>query len=362
MSSSRVRATFTPEEVATVVRRFELPLVRAAEELAIGSSRSPKLILRTASGDFLLKRRAEDAAREDRVRFTQAVQLELERRGVRVPRLVRTAGGGAPALRADGQIYEVFEFVAGLPFDGSPAQAQAAARALGALHAAMRGWVPPVPTPRGNYHAASSMDKLVDRARSTSVTLAVRSNLRLDERAFTEALQAVAQAYRVAGTRIDLGDAGIQCINHADFHPGNAIFCADGTLAALVDFDSARMEDPILDFANGLLQFGHVRHRGLDPGRWPVSIDDTLAREWTRGYVSANPEAAVGSRAAAVPWLMVEAAIAESVVALARGGRLGPVPGPRVIEYLRVRIDWLVVHSGRVSRLVAECADFQHTS
>ncbi|MDA0802343.1 MAG: phosphotransferase [Planctomycetota bacterium] len=356
MSSSRARETFSADEVSMVVHRFALSRVTGVSELAIGSSRSPKLVIRTEGAAFLLKRRADDAAREERVRFTQSVQLELERRGVSVPRLMRTSGGGAPALQADGQIYEVFEFVEGESYQSSPVQAESAGRALGLLHVAMLGWVPPVPTPKGNYHAASSMERLVERARSTSITLAARARMVLDQAAFTEAMESIASAYRIAGTRVDLGDRGLSCVNHADFHPGNAIFASDGSVRALVDFDSARMEDPILDVANGLLQFGHVRHRGADPRTWPVSVDDTLTAAFTRGYVCANAGAAVAERANAIPWLMVEAAVAESIVALARRGRLGPVAGPRVVEYLRTRVDWLVLHAGRISRLVRECA------
>lgn len=361
MSNSRERSTFTPDEVALVVRRFALASILAAEELAVGSSRSPKLILRTRSGDFLLKRRAEDASREARVRFTQAVQMELERRGVHVARLIRTDGGGAPALRADGQIYEVFQFIRGVPYASEPRQAFAAAHALGSMHRAMREWVPPVPSPEGNYHAARSMGKLIDRARSTSLALLAKANKVVDEAAFASALHLVGRSYAIAVDRASLGVTGERCVNHADFHPGNTIFAETGAVSAIVDFDSARLEDPILDFSNGLLQFGHPRRRGRDPRRWALALEDALAKPFIEGYAAANPEAEIRDRAGAVPWLMVEAAVAEAVVALARAGRLGPIPGPQVVEHLRTRVDWLVFNAGRISTLVEQCARPQTT-
>ena len=356
MSSKSARSTFSVDEITRVIPRFPLPRIDRVEELAVGSSRSPKLILHTIDGVFLLKRRADEAGREDRVRFTQAVQLELERRGVPVARLIRTRGGGAPALHLDGFIYEVFEFVQGDAYQALPEQALSAGRAIGSFHHAMWGWEPPVPSPVGNYHGASGMPKLLERARETTLKRALKSDDAVDAKKLDEALASIAGAYRVAGTKVDLGDAPPRVVCHADFHPGNAIFASDGTVRALIDFDSARIEDPILDLSNALLQFGNVRRRTNDPTKWPLEIDFKLAEAVVTGYCSACNTSQITARAGAVPWLMVEAVVAESAVPLARTGRMGNVVGSKVLDYLRTRVDWIVVHSGRLATLVESCA------
>ena len=57
--ASRLRAELTPEEIEAVLARYDLGTVTNIEKHTRGSRRSPKVILTTDRGRFLLKRRRD---------------------------------------------------------------------------------------------------------------------------------------------------------------------------------------------------------------------------------------------------------------------------------------------------------------
>ena len=113
-------------------------------------------------------------------------------------------------------------------------------------------------------------------------------------------------------------------IVHADWHPGNMLF-RDNHVVAVIDYDSAR-----------LLPRDH-RHRQRRAcssrssaatrtcSKWPDYIDETRFKRFLRGY----DEVMLLSQAEirAVPWLMIEALIAEAVFPIAATGTFGRMEG-----------------------------------
>ena len=112
-------------------------------------------------------------------------------------------------------------------------------------------------------------------------------------------------------------------IVHADWHPGNMLF-RDNFIVAVIDYDSARLLPRIIDAANGALQFS-ILGGDEDVGKWPDYVDESRFKRFLRGYdeVMLLSEAEIRS----IPWLMIEALIAESVFPIAATGTFGRMEG-----------------------------------
>ena len=53
------RETFGSHELAIILSHYQLSVIEQIQELPIGSRRSPKILIRTQEGNYLLKRRGE---------------------------------------------------------------------------------------------------------------------------------------------------------------------------------------------------------------------------------------------------------------------------------------------------------------
>ena len=99
-------------------------------------------------------------------------------------------------------------------------------------------------------------------------------------------------------------------ICHADWHPGNMLF-RDNHVVAVIDYDSARSLQRVIDIANGALQLSIIGG-DEDVSKWPDYVDESRFKRFLRGYdeVSLLSQAEIK----VTPWLMVEALIAEGVL------------------------------------------------
>ena len=66
-------------------------------------------------------------------------------------------------LQLEGRIYELFEFKAGLRYDGTPEAAEHAGRALATLHRLLLDYESPYEPPRSSYHGAAGIDAKLAR-------------------------------------------------------------------------------------------------------------------------------------------------------------------------------------------------------
>ena len=110
-------------------------------------------------------------------------------------------------------------------------------------------------------------------------------------------------------------------IVHADWHPGNMLF-RDNHVVAVIDYDSARLLPRIIDIANGALQFSIIGG-DEDVSKWPDYIDESRFKRFLRGYDEVMLLSA-RRRFAPIPWLMIEALIAEAVFPIAATGNFRP--------------------------------------
>ena len=126
-------------------------------------------------------------------------------------------------------------------------------------------------------------------------------------------------------------------IVHADWHPGNMLFDGDRVIA-VIDYDSARFLPRVVDVANGALQFSIVGG-GDDVLQWPVELDGARFRRFVKGYdgVSLLTDAEVRT----MPWLMIEALVAEAVFPIAMTGHFGRVEGAPFLQMVRRKVQWI---------------------
>ena len=121
---------------------------------------------------------------------------------------------------------------------------------------------------------------------------------------------------------------------------GTSQHLRNGHVAAVVDFDASRMEPRIVDLANGILHFAMRSRPGESPERWPHTLSARRLRAFIGGWKHAVDGITV-QEARATPWLMIEAAIAESVVPIAETGRFSTVPGFPFLSMVLEKVRWI---------------------
>jgi Ser/Thr protein kinase RdoA (MazF antagonist) len=126
-------------------------------------------------------------------------------------------------------------------------------------------------------------------------------------------------------------------IVHADWHPGNMLY-RENHVVAVIDYDSARQLPRIVDIANGVLQFSIIGG-DEDVNKWPDYIDESRFKRFLSGY----DEVMLLSQAElrALPWLMVEALIAEAVFPIAATGNFGKLEGLAFLQMVQRKVVWM---------------------
>jgi len=116
----------------------------------------------------------------------------------------------------------------------------------------------------------------------------------------------------------------------------------------VIDYDSARLLPRIIDTANGALQFSIIGGDD-DVNKWPEYTDEARYKRFLRGY----DEVMLLSQAeiATVPWLMIEALIAESVFPIAATGTFGRMEGLAFLQMVHRKVKWLQASSDKLIAL-----------
>ena len=334
--------TFDKFEIAMVISHWSTGSIDLIEEFRRGSRRSPKLLIKSARGRYLLKRRAPGRDDPTRVAFSHAIQAELSAKQFPLPHLLATRDKRMH-LELNGYTYELFEFIPGAPYNQSLGATADAGRVQALYHKLLEHFAPAVSPPTGSYHNAPSVAQSFDRilkhlARRTDSTALCRFLL---------------DSYLHARDSVE--DAGISRwpaqIVHGDWHPGNMLFMGDRIVAA-IDYDSARLLPRVIDTANGALQFsilGGTANEEL--AKWPAHIDEPRFRRFLRGYDSVTLLSQAELRA--TPWLMIEALVAEAVYPIAATGQFGKLEGAAFLEMVQRKIVWLQQNADRLVESVS---------
>ena len=337
---------FEAAELGVVLSHYDLGVIARIRTFPRGSRRAPKVRISAADGEFLLKRRAPGRDDPQRVAFAHDLQRLLAHHGFPVPELLPARSDGSTMLQVGPRIYEMFRFVAGERDDRTPTAARTAGSALGLLHRTLADHRPAYTPPSGTYHAAAGLDgalRTVPRMVAATEPACSQSDIERQCGYLGEVYRDAARRAEAAG----LGDAEPRVI-HGDWHPGNLLY-RNGEIAAVLDFDSARMAPRLLDVANAALQFSMIITDPEDPERWPVRLDVKRIEALLTGYDHAA-EAPVGlEQRKAIPWLILEALIMESIVPIAAEGRFGPLSGRAFLNMVERKVRWLKPRATKLS-------------
>ena len=92
------------------------------------------------------------------------------------------------------------------------------------------------------------------------------------------------EAYEEACTKVD--GAGLrgwpEMVIRADWHPGNLLF-RHHQVVAVIDYDSARFGQGVIDIANATLQFAMLTSKKIE--EWPDELDERRARLFLEAHL-----------------------------------------------------------------------------
>ncbi|MCJ7544305.1 MAG: phosphotransferase, partial [Phycisphaerae bacterium] len=231
----------------------------------------------------------------------------------------------------------MFEYVEGGSYDASPQATRSAGRALALYHSLLADFRSTFRLPSGSYHDADSVRQAVH-----PTVGALPLDRRPQPEVVTAAAQWLAESYRFCGQQSD--NAGLRSWNeqivHGDWHPGNMLF-RDQAVVAVVDYDAARLQQRVIDLANGALQFSIIGGSD-DTTVWPEQVDLPRFGAFMAGYAEVCPPSPGERRA--VPFLMCEAMIAEAVLPIAATGSFGRIDGFAFLNMVQRKVAWILKH------------------
>jgi Ser/Thr protein kinase RdoA (MazF antagonist) len=330
-----LRERFSTEELAIVLSHFEIGVLDSIVEYPRGSRKAPKLLLVSDHGKFLLKRRARGKDDPFKVAFCHALQLNLAAKQFPLPHLIGTKRENNSMLQWRGAVYELFEYIPGQGYPQTLESTFDSGRVLGLYHKLLETFNSQWQPPSGSYHMAPSVETGL---RAIPGILAATSQSRAEPDVSPIAEYLLDSYHNAAESCEALGiDTWPKQIVHADWHPGNMLF-RDNHVVAVIDYDSARLLPRVVDIANGALQFSIIGG-DEDVSRWPDYVDESRFKRFLRGY----DEVMLLSQAElrAIPWLMIEALIAEAVFPIAATGNFGRMEGVAFLQMVQRKIVWI---------------------
>jgi Ser/Thr protein kinase RdoA (MazF antagonist) len=340
MRQTGQRERFGTEELAVVLSHFDIGVIDSIMEFPRGSRKAPKLLIATDVGKFLLKRRAKGKDDPFKVAFCHALQLHLAAKQFPLPHLIGTKKENNSMLQWRGNVFELFEYISGQNYPQTLEATFESGRVLALYHKLVESFRSEWQPPSGSYHMAPAVETGL-RSIPTAAP-----NFDGD---IAPMLEFLLNSYRHAADTVDkLGmEDWPKQIVHADWHPGNMLF-RDNHVVAVIDYDSARLLQRIIDAANGCLQFSIIGG-DEDVAKWPDYCDESRFKRFIRGYdeVMLLSQAEIKT----IPWLMIEALIAEAVFPIAATGSFGKLEGLAFLHMVQRKVQWLTNNAQRLIEL-----------
>ncbi len=347
------RDVYVADELAIVLSHYDVGTVDAIQEFPRGSRKSPKLILRTETGLYLLKRRARGKDDPFKVAFCHALQLYLASKKFPLPHLIGTRKDNNSMLQWKGNIYELFEYIKGTSYDNSLEATGDAGKSLAIFHKVLAEYEPEYEPPLGSYHAARSVAASFEAIPRTMSKVAPDTTRdQIDQ--INEVVGFMQTSYNEAAMRVNelgLSDWPMQ-IAHSDLHPGNMLFRGP-RVVAVIDYDSARPQQRVLDIANGALQFS-ILGGGDDPAQWPDFIDESRFQTFLKAYDDVPGCTISRAELRTTAWLMIEALIAESVIPIAATGSFARMEGMGFLLMVQRKVRWLQQHCDQLAAVLGD--------
>ncbi len=341
--ASGQREVLTAEELAIVLSHFDIGVIDSIAEYPRGSRKSPKLLIVSEQGKFLLKRRARGKDDPFKVAFTHSLQLYLASKQFPLPHLVGTRRENNSMLQWRNAVYELFEYIPGQGYPQTLESTFDSGRILALYHKLLETFKSEWQPPTGSYHAAGAVEQGLKTIQTSLTAGASRGE---DNTELMQLATFLQQSYRHAAETVEqLGlENWPRQIVHADWHPGNMLY-RENHVVAVIDYDSARLLPRIIDVANGSLQFS-ILGGDDDVSKWPEYLDESRFKRFLRGYDEVMLLSQAECRA--IPWLMIEALIAEAVFPIAATGTFGRVEGLPFLQMVQRKVAWLQKSSERL--------------
>jgi len=330
------RSKFRPKELAIILSHYELGAINEIHSFRRGNVRSPKAVIITETGKYLLKRREPRDEDPYRVALSHDMQFHLAKKGFCLAALMGTCHSNSSMLQFQSSIYELFEFVEGSGYDGTESCAVSAGKCLRRFHKLISDYDPAYQVSSHSYHDSGSVRKHIQELVGV---LSQDEEAQASQDQVTSLSERLLADYNEAAERAEGAGFGKleTIICHGDWHPGNMIF-REGQVAAVFDFDSVHYMPALGDVANGCLQFSLLA-RGSNPDNWPDHLDGRRARSFLAGYKGTENWSSEYFELIAA--LMIEALIAEAVRPIAATGRFAEVQGFRFLGMVRRKVAWL---------------------
>lgn len=334
------RETFAADELAIVMSHFDIGVLESITEYPRGSRKAPKVLVASEQGKFLLKRRARGKDDAFKVAFSHAVQLYLASKQFPLPHLIGTKKDNNSMLQWRGTVYELFEYIPGQSYPQTLEATFDGGRVLSLYHKLLHDFRSEWQPGGLSYHLAPSVEQGLK---------AIPSALTASDSVIGPVLQFLLESYRHAAQMANaVGLEGWpKQIVHADWHPGNMLF-RDNRVVAVIDYDAARLQPRVIDAANGALQFSIIGGDD-DINTWPDYIDESRYKRFLRGYDEVMLLSEAEMRC--IPWLMIEALIAEAVFPIAATGHFGKLDGFAFLQMVQRKVYWMQRSADRLIEL-----------
>ncbi len=341
------REKFGAEELAVVMSNFDIGIISSIKEFPRGSRKAPKLLITAEKGEFLLKKRARGKDDPFKVAFSHALQLFLANKQFPLPHLIGTRKDNNSMMQHNGGVYELFEYIRGNSYDNSLEATFDAGKTLGLYHKLLRDYTAEFEPPVGSYHNSRHINASIDQLPLTFDKL----DRDISDDQISATTTFLRDAYAKATDKVNaagLNDWPSQIV-HCDWHPGNTLF-RQRKVVAVIDYDAARLQQRVIDVANGALQFS-ILGGTEDPAQWPAYLDESRFKRFIRGYDEVDVVSV--AELEVIPWLMVEALVAESVLPIAATGSFGRLEGFGFLQMIDRKVRWVQSNAGQLIRSLA---------
>jgi homoserine kinase type II len=335
------------QELVMIVSRYEIGAIQRIKEFKKGSRHSPKLIIDSTKGSYLLKRRASGSDDIDRVHFSHKIQKKLSNHGFPVAGLIETVDGNT-LVEKDGRIYELFNFINGHRFDKSKPEAAESGRVLAHCHDLLREFSEEQSITKTSFHQIENTNQVLSEILEVLSNHEDVSNLE----GMDSTVEYITSQFETAKRTTDsVGFSSLPTsVVHGDWHPGNMLY-RDGEIVAVIDFDSLRVAQRITDIANGVLQFS-MRMGIDDVNSWPDSFRGHTIRSMVQSYNSFTTAPLFPSELAIVPSLMKEALVVESVFHIYKTGGFGDIIGSDFLRMVERKLGWLDLNTEKIIEVI----------
>ena len=135
-NSPKQPPSFAADELVCILSHYNLGIIEKLDPLQAGNLRTPKAIISSDKGKFLLKRRPK--ANLERIALAHSVQRRLYKKSLPVSGLVRSRQRHTLVCLND-FVYELFVYVTGSRYDGSAPETLDTGMQLARFHQAAIG-------------------------------------------------------------------------------------------------------------------------------------------------------------------------------------------------------------------------------